>query len=41
MKQVKINSLPYEMILELSKKQRVKPEELIEQLIKQAYEKKK
>lgn len=41
MKQVKINSLPYEMLLELSKKQRVKPEELIEQLIKQAYEKKK
>lgn len=41
MKQIRINSLPYEMLMELSKKQRTKPEELIEQIIKQAYEKKK
>lgn len=41
MKQVRINPLPYEMLMELSKKQRVKPEEFIEQLIRQAYEKKR
>lgn len=41
MKQVRINPLPYEMLMELSKKQRVKPEEFIELLIKQAYEKKR
>ena len=41
MKQVRINPLPYEMLMELSKKQRVKPEEFIELLIRQAYEKKR
>lgn len=41
MKQVRINPLPYEMLMELSKKQRVKPEDFIELLIRQAYEKKR
>jgi hypothetical protein len=41
MKQIKINPLPYEILIELSKKQRIKPEEFIELLIRQAYERKK
>jgi hypothetical protein len=41
MKQIKINPLSYEMLMELSKKQRIKPEDFIDQLIKKEYEKKK
>ena len=37
-KQVKVKNLFYEMILEVSKKQRKKPEEVIEILIKGAYD---
>lgn len=37
-KQVKIKNLFYEMLLEVSKKQRKKPEEVIETLIKCAYD---
>jgi hypothetical protein len=41
MKNIKISSLAYEMLLELSKKSRSKPEEFIENTIKALYQNKK
>jgi hypothetical protein len=40
MKNIKMSSLAYEMLLELSKKKRLKPEQLVEQLIQTAYKSK-
>ena len=40
MKNIKMSSLAYEMLLELSKKKRLKPEQLVEQLIQIAYKSK-
>jgi len=37
MKSVRISDLVYEMLLVVSKKRRLKPEECVEALIKQAY----
>lgn len=41
MKNIKISSLVYEMLLELSKTARKKPEIFIEEVIKDLYKKKK
>jgi len=37
MKTIRINSVVYEMLLVVSKKRRLKPEECIEVLVQQAY----
>lgn len=41
MKNIKISSLVYEMLLELAKKNRSKPEEFMENTIKTLYQNKK
>ena len=41
MKSVKVSSVHYEMLLELSKKNRMKPDKFIEQLIQITYNGKK
>jgi hypothetical protein len=41
MKNIRISSLSYEMLLELAKKSRSKPEEFIENTIKTLYQSKK
>ena len=41
MKMVKLSSVHYEMLVELSKKNRMKPDEYIEVLIQEKYNKKK
>ena len=41
MKMVKLSSVHYEMLVELSKKNRMKPDEYIEMLIQEKYNKKK
>jgi hypothetical protein len=40
MKQIRINDLYYEMLIDIAKSARKKPEEFIEQLIKSTYNKK-
>jgi len=37
MKSVRISNLVYEMLLVVSKKRRLKPEECVEKLVEQAY----
>ena len=41
MKMVKLSSVHYEMLVELSKKNRMKPDEYIEVLLQEKYNKKK
>jgi len=40
MKQIRINDLYYEMLIDIAKSARVKPEQFIENLIKSQYNKK-
>jgi hypothetical protein len=40
MKQVRVQQLVYDLLLEISKKRRTTPENLIEQLVLQEYKKK-
>lgn len=41
MKTVKLSSLAYEMLMELSKKSKKKPDDYVEQMIKSLYQDKK
>ena len=41
MKQIKLSDVHYEMMLEVAKKRRVKPENLLEEFIQVEYNKKK
>jgi predicted CopG family antitoxin len=41
MKTIKLSSLAYEMLMELSKRDRKKPDDFVEQLIKSLYQNKK
>jgi len=41
MKTIKISALAYEMLLELSKKDRKKPDDFVEQAIKNLYQSRK
>lgn len=38
MKIIKVSTVVYEMLLELSKKKRIRPDDLIDKLIKNEYE---
>ena len=41
MKMVKLSSVHYEMLVELSKKNRMKPDDYVEMLLQEKYNKKK
>ena len=41
MKMVKLSSVHYEMLVELSKKSRMKPDDYVEMLLQEKYNKKK